>query len=585
MLKKIKFKIGNQLSIDDKISIETEIDVLAGVKDITVDKQTGISEIEFDDQKISQEKILQTLSNLGYQEIYQPVQAKAKSQEHTYFVKGMHCASCEILIEKNLLKIPGIKSVEASTTKGEATIEYDGKRPTGNELNRIFKNEGYAFYEQPFKNELEPAGNNLLKSLVIAGIIIIIFILLNRLGVSSWINVNSRSTLPAFFLLGLMAGLSSCAALVGGLVLSMSKQWQNLYQSNNSRWHKFQPHLMFNAGRLISYGLLGAVLGGIGSKLQVSFGFTAFLVMIISVLMVFLGLQMLGFKTFRKFQLTMPKFITRRVADESKFQGRFMPFTMGALTFFLPCGFTITAQGMALISGSVLQGGLIMFLFALGTAPMLLAIGLSSIKFTSQPHLANKFLKTAGAVVLFFALFNINAQLNVLGLPSFSDVFAKSKAKSNVSITESNQQVDDSDLPEIIDGKQIIKMTASSYGYNPNYFKVRAGVPVRWEITDAGTSGCTNAVLSRSLFDGQIELTPGTTSVKEFTPKSSGKYKFSCWMGMISGIIEVVDDNNSPNSVSAASASNNGTAAAIIPSGAQGCGCGGGSGSSCSAPK
>jgi len=585
MLKKIKFKIGNQISINDKISIETEIEVLAGIKDIIVDNQTGISEIEFDDQKISQKKILQTLANLGYQEIYQPIQGQAMVQEHTYFVRGMHCASCEILIEKKLLKINGIKSVEASTAKGEVFIEYSGRRPSGNELNQILKNNGYTFFEQPLKNEIAAGGNNIFKSLVIAGIIIIIFILLNRFGVSSWINVNSSSALPAFFLLGLMAGLSSCAALVGGMVLSMSKQWLSLYQTNDSTWQKLQPHLMFNAGRLISYGLLGAVLGAIGSKLQVSFTFTAVLVMIISILMLFLGMQMLGFKAFRKFQLTMPKFITRRVADESKFQGRRMPFTMGALTFFLPCGFTITAQGLALLSGNVLQGGLIMFLFALGTAPMLLAIGLSSIKFSSRPHLANKFLKVAGVVVLFFALFNINSQLNVLGVPSFSDVFTKSKANSNSSVTTNNFDANESDLPEIINGKQVIKMAASASGYNPNYFKVRTGVPVRWEITDTGTSGCTNAVLSRSLFDGQIELTPGTTSVKEFTPQSPGKYKFSCWMGMISGIIEVVDTNNSPNSVSAASVNNNGTAAAIIPSGAQGCGCGGGGGSSCSASR
>lgn len=568
---------------NDKILIETEIDVLAGVKDIKVDYQTGDCSLEFDDQKISTDKILQALTALGFHEIYQAIEPKSATQEYIYFVRGMHCASCEILIEKNLLKIKGIKSVEASTAKGEVVIEYDSKRPTGNELNQIFKNSGYTFFEQPIKNEMQSTDNNIFKNFFTAGIIIAIFILLNRLGLSSWVNVNSRSSLPAFFFLGLLAGLSSCAALVGGIVLSMSKQWLNLSKARDTVWQKLQPHLMFNTGRLISYGLLGAILGGIGSKLQISFTFTSLLVIIISVLMLFLGLQMLGVKAFRRFQLTMPKFITRRVADESKFQGRYMPFVMGALTFFLPCGFTITAQGLALLSGNVIQGGLIMLLFALGTAPMLMAIGLSSIKFSSRPHLANKFLKVAGVIVLFFALFNINAQLNVLGLPSFSDTLTKSKAKSNSSTITNNPAINDSDLPEIIDGKQVVKMEASAYGYNPDYFKVRAGIPVRWEINDTGTSGCTNAVLSRGLFDGQIELTPGETSVKEFTPTTPGKYKFSCWMGMISGIIEVVDTNNSPNSLSANN--NNEATAAIVPSGAKGCGCGGGSGSSCSAPR
>lgn len=47
--------------------------------------------------------------------------------EHTYYVKGMHCASCEVLIEKKLLKIPGIKAVDASTANGRAVIEFEGE--------------------------------------------------------------------------------------------------------------------------------------------------------------------------------------------------------------------------------------------------------------------------------------------------------------------------------------------------------------------------------------------------------------------------------------------------------------------------
>ena len=88
---------------------------------------------------------------------------------------------------------------------------------------------------------------------------------------------------------------------------------------------------------------------------------------------------------------------------------------MGAATFFLPCGFTITAQTIALISGSAVQGALIMGFFALGTAPMLLLIGLSSVKFFSKPHLSMVFSRVAGFLVLFFALYNIYSQINVLG--------------------------------------------------------------------------------------------------------------------------------------------------------------------------
>ncbi len=451
------------------------------------------------------------------------------TKEHVYYVKGMHCASCQILIENKLLKTNSIKSVKASTATGKVLIKYKGTRPSVNKLNEIFSTHGYVFSDLPAKaltKTKQP--KELFITLGIGLAIIAGFIGLNKLGLSSLVNVSSKSSLPMFFALGLLAGISSCAALVGGLILSMSKQWNELYSDNVSTWKKIQPHLIFNAGRIISYGVLGSVLGLIGSKFNLSFKFGPILAVAVSIMMIFLAFQMFGFKIFRKFQFTLPRFITRFITDESNFKGRFMPFLMGALTFFLPCGFTITAQGLALISGNAVQGSLIMTFFALGTLLPLLLIGLSSVKFLQKPDLSKRFLQVAGILVLFFALYNINFQLNVLGISSLS----------NLAI---NSTQNEKGLAPIVDGKQILKMDASSRGYSPNYFKVKAGIPVRWEITDKGTSGCTNAVISKSLFQGEIPLIMWQTSIKEFTPTKAGSYKFSCWMGMVSGIIEVVD--------------------------------------------
>ena len=501
------------------------------------------------------------------------------TKEHIYYVKGMHCASCEILIEKKLLELENIKSAEASTARGEVLIEYEDKRPTSEKLNEVFKRENYIFSDQPRETVDGFRPKEIFIVLGIGLLVIAGFIGLNKFGLSGLINVSSKSSLPVFFVFGLLAGISSCAALVGGLILSMSKQWNEIYSDNDSTWTKIQPHLIFNVGRIISYGVFGAALGAVGSRLNLSLKFGPILVIAVSVMMIFLAFQMFGFKAFRKFQFTMPKFITKFIANESNFKGRYMPFLMGAFTFFLPCGFTITAQGLALISGSALQGALIMSLFALGTLPMLLLIGLSSVKFLQKPHLSERFLKFAGILVLFFALYNINFQLNVLGTSSLSDLGINSGQNSNT--TKNNSVQNEEGLPPIVNGKQILKMDASSRGYSPNYFKVRVGIPVRWEITDKGTSGCTNTIISKSLFDGEIPLTPGQTSVKEFTPTKTGKYKFSCWMGMVSGIIEVIDESG------ATSQSNisNGNGILFAPSGAEslggscsingGCGCGG----------
>ena len=582
MLKVIKFKVQGIKSENCQYLLETEIDILNGVKNISVDYRTGESKVEFDNREISPALIFKKIEELGYEVDKKSLTSVSSIREHTYHVEGMHCASCEVIIEKRLLKENNIEAVDASTSKGKVVIEHTGDSPTIETLNKILSKESYSFSEKPTEKQSE----SLLKSsktgqiiinkqrlkdhLIMVGISLVLivgFILLYKSGLSALISVNTTSALPMFFIFGILAGLSSCAALVGGIILSMSKQWMEIYVKKQSTIQRLEPHFLFNIGRLISYGLFGALLGSIGKAVQLSISLTSILMFAVSIMMLFLALQMLGVKYFQKFQITAPKFITRYVADETHFNGRYMPFLMGAATFFLPCGFTITAQGLALASGNVIQGGLIMLLFALGTAPTLLAIGFSSIKFSKNKHLANKFLKIAGALVLFFALFNINAQLNVLGLPSLDDISLNSG--------QSAETTEDG-LPPIVDGKQILKTDALAYAYEPNYLKVRSGIPVQWEITDKGTSGCTNAIMSRSLFDGEIALTPGTTSIKEFTPEEPGKYKFSCWMGMVSGVIEVVDRNGNSASGSDIAAEDE-----IVPSGAQGCGCGSKSSGSC----
>jgi len=437
-----------------------------------------------------------------------------KVKESVYFVGGMHCASCELLVEKRLLKERGVKAVEASAGAGEVQIEYEGGRPSVEWLNKVFKKDGYSFSTQKeeAKEDL-PLDKKLFQFLLtgsVAFLLMLGFVIFTRSSLAARVVVNSSSALPTFFFFGLMAGISSCAALVGGIVLSMSKQWSG----------GVRPHLLFNSGRLVSFVIFGVLMGALGSFLQMSLTTSALLTIVVSIFMVFLSLQMLGFKKFRRFQLTVPKAMTRFVANESNFRGRYLPFVLGGLTILLPCGFTLTAQGVALTSGSPLQGGLIMLFFALGTLPMLLIIGFSSAKFTKKPHLSDQFQKLAGLLVLFFAVYNINAQLNVLGFSSLSDLGSTTDLSSEVT--------------------QVLKMGASSYGYEPNYFKIQVGVPVHWEITDKGVGGCTNAVISKGLFEGQIDLGDGKTSTKEFTPEKVGRYKFSCWMGMVSGVIEVV---------------------------------------------
>ena len=83
-------------------------------------------------------------------------------------------------------------------------------------------------------------------------------------------------------------------------------------------------------------------------------------------------------------------------------------------------------------------------------------------------------------------------------------------------------------------------MAASGSGDSPNYFKVKAGVPVRWEITAGNSLGCNAAIISNNLFDGLISLTPCRVSVKVITFRKPPDLWIQLYHGMIRGTIDVI---------------------------------------------
>lgn len=468
---------------------------------------------------------------------------KQNLKEKQYYVSGMHCASCELLIENQLLEKKNIKSVEVSQKDQSVLIEFTGKAPSIGKLNKIFKKDNYFFSnnkdektpnEEPYikiGKDGEIIWNfqrigKILPAFIIVTIIFGAFLKFSQSGMSR-LSVNAKSSLWAFALFGVIAGLSTCSALIGGIVLSMSKQWSTLYNTEASLFNKLKPHLLFNGGRIVSYAITGILLGALGSAFQVSIEFSAILMILVSILMFFMSLQILGVKWASKFQFKAPRILTRSIADEKNFSGKYMPALMGAGTIFLPCGFTITTQGLALLSGDPIKGALIMTTFVIGTTPILMFIGLSSLMFNRKPHITKIFSQVAGFLIIAFAIFNINSALNILSLPNFSSYFI------------SNQN-NDTKLVKQTGDTQVIEMTATALGYEPNYFKIKANSPVEWRITNDGASGCTNAVIARNLFSGQIKLPPDQTVSKEFISPKPGKYRFSCWMGMATGVIEVV---------------------------------------------
>ena len=442
----------------------------------------------------------------------------------TLYVSGMHCAACELVIERKIKKMPGVSSVNASLKDRQVDI-------TGHVdveiLNEEFSELGYSFNTNPV-GQTQFNFKNLFTAVIVLIFLTVIYLVIEDTKILARFSVTQSSSLPAFFILGIVAGLSSCAALVGGLILSLSKQWQSLYGGKETN-RRFIPFVMFNIGRLISFALLGAALGFIGSFFTISLSFMSIFVSAVSLIIIILGLQMLGVPFFKRFNFALPRFITGFVSDEKNFSGKYMPFISGALTFFLPCGFTLMAQSIALATGNPISSMLIMSAFALGTLPVLAFLSYSSLKFQTHEIYAQAFNLIVAIFIIVFGVYNFNASLNVLGVASLSDLSFNAKSSNSSSLSgESGVKTINENGKEF----QELNLEARGFEYLPKELTLKVGVPVKLKVNNNGAYGCAQAMYLPGLYDKVVYLTEKVTEV-EFTPEKKGNYKISCTMGMV----------------------------------------------------
>ena len=334
-------------------------------------------------------------------------------KKYTFHVTGTHCASCKILIEDILNEQEFIKKSKVNLNKETVEIETDSNK-SAQELASILtskvKGSGYTL---SVEKQIEVKENNdiIWKAIPIGLVFLILFFILQKSGILN-LGIGGKTTPATSFIIGLIASLSSCLAIVGGLILSLSAK---VAQDDNGSTKK--PFILFHAGRLIGFALLGGILGLIGKAIGINFVFSAILGLVASAVMIILGLNLVG--VFKKNKLTLPSHLFsffRKVEHAT-----FAPILIGVGTFFLPCGFTQSMQVSAISSGSFMSGLLIMFSFALGTLPMLALLSFGSASFANGKH-APLFFKSAGVVVIGLGIFALLAGLAGLGIinPLFS---------------------------------------------------------------------------------------------------------------------------------------------------------------------
>ncbi len=331
-------------------------------------------------------------------------------KKYTFHVSGTHCASCKILIEDILNEQEIVKNVHVNLEKETVEIKTENEQSMG-ELAHVLtdkiKSHGYILSVEKMAG-VNPNHDILWQAIPIGLAFLVLFFILQKSGILN-LGIGGKTTPATSFIIGLIASVSSCLAIVGGIILSLSAKVAQDDQKENGSTKK--PLFLFHAGRLVGFALLGGVLGIVGQTIGINFVFSAILGLVASAVMILLGLNLVG--VFKRNKFTLPSHLLsffRKVEHAT-----FAPILIGIGTFFLPCGFTQSMQVAAISSGSFVSGFLIMFSFALGTLPMLALLSFGSASFAGGRH-APLFFKSAGVVVIGLGIFALLAGLAGLGI-------------------------------------------------------------------------------------------------------------------------------------------------------------------------
>ena len=435
-------------------------------------------------------------------------------------VLGTKCSSCEILLERELKQISGVHRVHASHSSGliKITVE-DGVKITPKDLEALVGKHGYRFADH--KEEPETVKPFSWKRF--GGILIVLYALylvLKKTGLLTFSpEIEGGVGLGAVFVIGLIAAVSSCTAVVGGLLAAVSSAAAK-NNANASFAEKIRPHALFNAGRLVGFAGLGALLGLVGKGLTLSTTMNGVLVILVAAMMLALGVNLLELFPKSISLLQPPKWLAHKIHDLSESHNPSVPFILGALTFFLPCGFTQSMQLFALSTGSPVTAAVTMLVFALGTMPALLGIGM--VTSVAKGKTLRWVTKTAGALVVVIGISNLGNGAALLGW--------------NIGIPSGSARV--SEGATMVNGEHVIQMEVTSWGtYEPDILRVKAGVPVRWQVYGGTQMGCGSTLIARA-FNIQKQLNIGMNEI-QFTPTKPGRYAFTCSMGMFRGTIIV----------------------------------------------
>lgn len=418
-------------------------------------------------------------------------------------IEGISCSHCLDTIETNLLIEKNIIKVEFQ--KNIAIIEYVGKLEK-KKIIKLINSLGYLTQESYISDDISLLSDKVkpVEIIIILLIIILVFYLLNKIIGFNIFNViptiDENITYGMLFVTGLLTSIH-CVSMCGAINL--------LTVINKTTKRSYKKPILYNLGRLISYTALGGIVGLIGSVLTVNKTVTGIIILLAAIVMFLMALAMLGLIPLKKLKLIRHKTVTAN------------PLIIGLLNGLMLCGPLQAMQFYALSTASPIKGAISMFLFCLGTIPLMLGTGLFLNKLTGKWKIIVN--KIATCLILILSVVMLNQALLYLNIDLF---------KNN----------DDSTYQ-----KAILKETYQEVKINVSYGNyqdiiIQKDIPVKLiiHVDEDKLTGCNNEIyLAKYKIKKKLKV---GDNIIEFTPTKEETLTYTCYMNMIKNNIKVIDN-------------------------------------------
>jgi len=339
----------------------------------------------------------------------------------------------------------------------------------------------------------------------------------------------------SMFMLGLGTSLH-CVSMCGPLVLTYAVKGEE-----DGPWYrKLTPNLAYQGAKVVSYMLVGLLLGAIGGFFNLD-ALRPYVYYVAGAFMIVLGLGMTGKVAWAarltpappKALITMLSNMRRKSVSDAKegHSSLATPITFGLMTGLLPCGPLMAAQVAAAASGSAITGSLGMAAFALGTAPPMVAFGTAGALI---PRVWKTRMMTVLAigVIVFGAVF-INRGLVATGAP-FTFETVKSAVLGTGTPTTAGAYTKGAD------GVVEIPLVIENTKFVPAVVQIPADTPVRLVVDRREDVAC-----SAQIFMPQLnilkDLAPNGVTNVDIPATKAGTYTLTCGMSMMTGQLVVGD--------------------------------------------